>query len=52
MTNNSLIIQDNLLKNISAEFKLLLDECDNKNKEIAGYKEYEKILENELEKLK
>lgn len=52
MLNNSHILQNNLLNNISAEFKLLLEECENKNKEIAGYKEYEKILENELEKLK
>ena len=52
MIANSHIVQDSLLNNISAEFKLLLEECENKNKEIAGYKEYEKILENELEKLK
>ncbi len=52
MINNSHTIQNSLLNNISAEFNLLLEECENKNKEIAGYKEYEKILENELEKLK
>ena len=52
MTACSQTVQDNLLNNISAEFKLLLQECENKNKEIIGYKEYETILINELEKLK
>jgi hypothetical protein len=52
MIANSHTVQDSLLNNISAEFKLLLEECENKNKEIDGYKEYEKILENELEKIK
>ena len=41
-------VQENLLNNITEEFESLLLQCENKDKEIAGYKEYAAILEKEL----
>lgn len=41
-------VQENLLKNITEEFETLLAQCENKENEIAGYKEYAAILEKEL----
>lgn len=52
MTDSRNAVQDNLLNDISVEFKLLLEECENKNKEIAGYKDYKEILEKEIGNLK
>lgn len=44
-------VEDNLLSNIAGEFDLLLAQCENKNKEIADYKEYAAILQKELAKV-
>lgn len=41
-------LQNNLLTNISDEFDSLLAQCENKEKEIDGYKEYVKILNEKL----
>lgn len=45
-------VQDSLLVNISAEFEQLLSQCDNKEKEISGYKEYVSILEEKLKAIR
>ena len=42
-------VEESLLDNISKEFEELLSQCENKEKEIAGYKEYAEILKSELE---
>jgi Dynamin family. len=44
-------VEDSLLANISGEFELLLNQCENKEKEIADYKEYAVILQKELAKI-
>lgn len=44
-------VETSLLANISKEFEELLSQCDNKDKEIAGYKEYAAILQTEINKL-
>lgn len=44
-------VEDSLLTNITREFEELLSQCDNKDKEISGYKEYAEILEKEIAKL-
>ena len=44
-------LEYSLLKNITKEFEELLRQCDNKDKEILGYKEYLEILEKEIAKL-
>lgn len=44
-------VEDSLLANITKEFEELLGQCDNKNKEITGYREYAAILEREIRKL-
>jgi GTPase Era involved in 16S rRNA processing len=44
-------VEASLLTNITREFEELLSQCDNKDKEISGYKEYAEILEKELAKL-
>lgn len=44
-------VEDSLLANISGEFELLLNQCENKEKEIADYKEYVAILQKELAKI-
>lgn len=41
-------VQDSLLNNITEEFEMLLSQCENKEKEIAGYREYAEILERAL----
>lgn len=41
-------VQENLLNNIAEEFETLVAQCENKNKEIAKYKEYAGILEKEI----
>lgn len=45
-------IEESLLQNIIQEFNSLLEQCDNKEKEIAGYKEYVVRLQSGMEKLK
>ncbi|RHT96416.1 hypothetical protein DW721_03375 [Clostridium sp. AM27-31LB] len=42
-------VEESLLDNITKEFEELLSQCENKEKEIAGYKEYAEILKSELE---
>lgn len=44
-------IEDALLTNITKEFEGLLAQCDHKDKEIAGYKDYAAILEKEISNL-
>ena len=44
-------VEKSLLTNISKEFEELLHQCDDKDKEIAGYKDYATILETEISKL-
>lgn len=44
-------VEDSFLTNITGEFEELLSQCDNKDKEISGYKEYAEILEKEIAKL-
>lgn len=44
-------VEDSLLTNITKEFEELLNQCDNKDKEIYGYKDYATILETEISKL-
>lgn len=41
-------VQDNLLTNITEEFEVLLSQCENKDKEIAEYREYVALLEKEI----
>ena len=45
--NNGLTDRDIALK----EFEDLLNQCDHKDKEISGYKDYVTILETEISKL-
>lgn len=45
-------VEDNLLTNINKEFEGLLSQCDNKDKEINGYRAYVTVLEDELAKIK
>lgn len=45
-------VEDNLLTNINKEFEDLLSQCDNKDKEINGYRAYVNVLEDELAKIK
>lgn len=45
-------VQDKLLNNITEEFETLLAQCENKDKEIAAYKEYAAILEKELSSIR
>lgn len=45
-------IEDTLLTNILKEFEELKAECDNKDKEITAFREYETILENKIKLLK
>lgn len=44
-------IEESLLTNITKEFEELLSQCDNKDKEISGYKKYAEILDREIAKL-
>ena len=44
-------VEDSLLTNITKEFEELLNQCDHKDKEISGYKDYVTILETEISKL-
>lgn len=44
-------VEDSLLTNITKEFEDLLNQCDHKDKEISGYKDYATILETEISKL-
>lgn len=44
-------VEESLLTNVTKEFEELLSQCDNKDKEIDGYKEYAAILEKEIKKL-
>lgn len=45
-------VQDNLLMNITEEFDSLLTQCENKDKEIAGYRAYAAILQKNIEGLR
>lgn len=45
-------VQDSLLSNIESEFELLLEQCENKDKEVAEYREYLSVLEKELGTIK
>lgn len=47
LTEISSKVEENLLKNITEEFVVLLEQCNNKEKEIAGYKAYVAILQKE-----
>lgn len=44
-------LEESLLTNITKEFEELLRQCDDKDKEIAGYREYALILERESKNL-
>lgn len=44
-------VEDSLLDNITKEFEDLIAQCDNKDNEIAGYKQYIEILEKEISRL-
>lgn len=44
-------IEDSMLKNIMAEFNSLVEQCENKEKEIELYEEYSGLLEKSIEKL-
>ena len=44
-------LEESLLTNITKEFEELLRQCDDKDKEIAGYREYALILEKESKNL-
>lgn len=46
------MVEENLLTNITDEFKSLLRQCENKEKEIADYSEYQKLLEKEISKIR
>ena len=41
-------VQDNLLTDISKEFETLLSQFENKEKEIASFKEYTEILDKKI----
>lgn len=45
-------IEESLLKNIAEEFESLLAQCQNKEEEISGFKNYVSLLEDNLKKLK
>ncbi len=45
-------VEETLLENITQEFELLLEQCENKEKEINGYKMYASVLEDKLANLK
>lgn len=45
-------VEGSLLQNITTEFETLISQCENKEKEISGYKEYVEILDKELAALK
>ena len=45
-------VQENLLTNITEEFETLLAQCENKENEIARYKEYVAILEKEIKAIR
>lgn len=44
-------VEDGLLGKISGEFELLLNQCENKEKEISDYQEYAAVLQKELAKI-
>jgi len=45
-------LEKSLLENIRQEFNSLLEQCEDKEKEIAGYKEYVSRLQSGMDKLK
>lgn len=45
-------VQENLLTNITEEFETLMSQCENKENEIARYKEYVAILEKEIKAIR
>lgn len=45
-------VEESLLNNITDEFESLISQCENKESEIAAYKEYAAILDKKLSKLK
>ncbi len=44
-------VQETLLTEINKEFEMLMQECENRDAEIAGYKDYMSVLEAEVAKL-
>lgn len=44
-------VEDSLLTNITKEFEELIVQCDNKENEIVGYRQYAEILEREISRL-
>jgi uncharacterized protein YaaN involved in tellurite resistance len=52
MDNISRKIEDSLLAKISDEYDGLIRDCENKDKEIVGHKEYAKLLQKELSVIK
>lgn len=45
-------VEESLLNNITDEFESLISQCENKESEIAAYKEYAAILDKKLSELK
>lgn len=45
-------VEESLLNNITDEFESLISQCENKESEIAAYKEYAEILDKKLSELK
>ena len=52
LTDISNKAQENLLTNMTKEFETLLAQCEDKDKEISGYKEYIKILSEKFNAMK
>lgn len=48
MNNMAQQVQDSLLRDITVEFNELLEQCKNKDTEIAGYKQYLQLLDTEI----
>lgn len=44
-------VEGSMLENIVQEFDNLVEQCENKEKEIQSYKEYSELLENSMQKL-
>lgn len=52
LTEVSNKVQDNLLSNITEEFDMLREQCENKEAEIASYKNYLALLDKNIKTLK
>ena len=44
-------VEGSMLEDIVQEFDNLVEQCENKEKEIQSYKEYSELLENSMQKL-